>query len=44
MRKINKILIGLILIAIMFLGIGYSAIQNITLDKQFYIGLYLSIL
>ena len=32
MRKINKILIGLILIAIMFLGIGYSAIQNITLE------------
>ncbi len=34
MRKINKILIGLILVATMFLGIGYSAIQNITLDIQ----------
>ena len=32
MKRINKILIGLILIASMFLGIGYSAISNITLD------------
>ena len=32
MKRINKILIGLILIATMFLGVGYSAISNITLD------------
>lgn len=32
MKRINKILIGLILAATMFLGIGYSAISNITLD------------
>ena len=32
MRKTNKILVGILLIAIMFLGIGYSAIQNITLN------------
>lgn len=34
MRKINKLLITIILIAIMLLGIGYSAIQNITLDIE----------
>lgn len=32
MRKINKFFIALILLATMFLGIGYSAIQNITLE------------
>lgn len=34
MRKINKLLITIILIATMLLGIGYSAIQNITLDIE----------
>ena len=34
MRKINKLLIAIILIAIMLLGVGYAAIQNITLDIQ----------
>ena len=32
MRKINKILIGLILLASMFLSIGYCAISNITFN------------
>lgn len=34
MRKINKLLITIILIATLLLGIGYSAIQNITLDIE----------
>lgn len=34
MRKINKLLITIILIATTLLGIGYSAIQNITLDIE----------
>lgn len=32
MKKTNKIIIGVILIAVMLLGIGYAAIQNITLN------------
>ena len=32
MRKTNKIIIAVILISIMLLGIGYAAIQNITLN------------
>ena len=32
MKKTNKILIGLLLISSLFLGIGYAAIENITLD------------
>ena len=34
MRKINKVFICLILIATMFLGIGYSAIQNVSLNIE----------
>ena len=32
MRKTNKIIIAIILISVMLLGIGYAAIQNITLN------------
>ena len=32
MKRTNKIIIGAIIISILLLGIGYAAIQNITLN------------
>ena len=32
MTKINKILIGILIISTLLIGLGYSAIENITLD------------